>query len=102
MKKTNLYIGLNDKDTKRQEVSTLEAFKIVQNAAVNIFGGGTIYEVTGFYTHTDGVLVEEKSLKLELVDVTATSVIEFIHIIKIALNQESILKTEEVIDSCYI
>ena len=27
--KYNLYIGLNDKDSKQQEISTLDAYKIV-------------------------------------------------------------------------
>ena len=35
IKKFTLYLGLNDKDTKRQEVSTIEAYKII----TNILGG---------------------------------------------------------------
>ena len=102
MKKINLYIGLNDKDSKKQEISTIEAFKIVQKTAMILFGGGTIYEVLGFYTHENGDIVEEKSLKLELVEVENSKVLEFINIMKTVLNQESILKTEENINSCYV
>ena len=102
MKKINLYIGLNDKDSKKQEISTVEAFKIVQKTAINLFGGGTIYEVMGFYTHDDGTLIEERSLKLEIVDVENKKVLEFINVIKTVLNQESILKTEQNIESCYV
>ena len=31
MTKFNLYVGLNDKTTKRQEISTIEAYKLITN-----------------------------------------------------------------------
>lgn len=31
MQKITLFLGLNDKDTKRQELTTIDAFKIVNN-----------------------------------------------------------------------
>ncbi len=34
MIKFNLYVGLNDKNTKRQEISTLEAYKLITNIIV--------------------------------------------------------------------
>lgn len=102
MKKVNFYIGLNDKETKIQEISTIEAFKIVQKTAINLFGGGTIYECSGIYTHENGEIVEEKSLKLEVINPNNIKIVEFIHIIKTVLNQESILKTEENINFEYV
>ena len=48
--KFNLYIGLNDKDTKQQEILTTDAYKIVGG----IVGDCTITEGKGLYTHTDG------------------------------------------------
>ena len=48
MKKYTLYCGLNDKDTKRQEISTLEAAKMVRNACLSYADGATIFEATGF------------------------------------------------------
>ena len=33
MKKYTLYCGLNDKDSRRQEISTLEAAKVIRNAS---------------------------------------------------------------------
>lgn len=64
MKKYNLYVGLNDKDSKRQEISTLDAYKVM----MNYFDGATITEATGFYKHDDGTLIIEKSLKVEILD----------------------------------
>ena len=34
--KYTLYIGLNDKDTKKQEISTIEAYKLVAREACRL------------------------------------------------------------------
>ena len=44
MKKYICFIGLNDKDSKNQEITTLDAFKIVSNLACKFIGYGTITE----------------------------------------------------------
>lgn len=44
MEKFTLYLGLNDKDTKKQEINTIEAYKIVNNVVNNYCDGATIYE----------------------------------------------------------
>lgn len=54
MKKYTLYCGLNDKDSKRQEISTLEAAKVVRNACLHHANGATIFEADGIYRHEDG------------------------------------------------
>ena len=55
MKKITLYIGLNDKDSKIQEISTLDAYKIV----TKIIGvGSTLTEGKGSYKHEDGTVVK--------------------------------------------
>lgn len=63
MTQATLYIGLNDKDEKRQTMETVEAYKIVQSELVRHVGGGTIYAAEGIYTHDDGTIVVEKTLK---------------------------------------
>ena len=96
MIKYNIYIGLNDKDSKKQEVSTRrareEVIKILNN---NNITGLTIYEVTGVFQHEDGTLTFEKSLKVELLEVKKEDVKKSIQELKKALNQESILIEEE-------
>ena len=42
MNKYTLYIGLNDKETKRQQLDNLEASKIVQNILTEKTGGGSV------------------------------------------------------------
>jgi hypothetical protein len=95
--KYNIYIGLNDKDSKKQEVSTRiakeEVIKVLNNNNIN---GLTMYEVMGVFKHIeDGVIVFEKSLKIELLEVKEEEVIKSIQELKKALNQESILLEKE-------
>ena len=94
--KYNIYIGLNDKDSKKQEVSTRrareEVIKILNN---NNITGLTIYEVMGVFKHDTGEVVYEKSLKIELLEVKKEEVLRSVEELKKALNQESILLEEE-------
>lgn len=94
--KYNIYIGLNDKDSKKQEVSTRrakqEAIKILNN---NNITGLTIYEVMGVFKHEDGTITFEKSLKVELLEVEEEDVLRSINELKKALNQECIMLEEE-------
>lgn len=47
MQKYVLYVGLNDKKTKIQEISTLQAYKIITNVIVaNQVDGFTILEAS--------------------------------------------------------
>ena len=55
-----------------------------------------MYEVMGVFKHIeDGVIVFEKSLKIELLEVKEEEVIKSIQELKKALNQESILLEKE-------
>lgn len=99
MNKITLYVGLNDKDTKRQEINIVDAFKIATNIITANADGGTIFEADGIYKHDNGEIVIEKTLKIELVDVSTMAVNAIISALKMSLNQESILKQTEVINS---
>jgi len=98
MTKFNLYIGLNDKITKKQEISTIEAYKVVTNIiASNEVTGFTIYEANGYYVHDDKSISIEKSLKIEIMFIDLEVIQNIIKDIKKALNQESIiLQTEKI------
>lgn len=97
MKKYTLYCGLNDKDTRRQEISTLEAAKMVRNACLTHADGATIFEADGIYKHDDGELVAEKTLRVELMMVEQSIVRRIVDTLKAALNQESIAVQEQEI-----
>ena len=102
MKKITLYCGLNDKNTKTQLIDTLEAFKIASNICCAYCDGATIFNATGIYKHYDGTIIIENTLRIELIDVTDDALKSIIQSLKIALNQESILKQTQNIDTEFI
>ena len=103
MKKTTLYIGLNDKDRKVQLIDNLEAVKIVINILNhNGISGATVFNATGLYTHNDNQVVIENTLRVELFEGSREDVIRSVEAIKIALNQESIVLNTEVVNTEFI
>lgn len=98
--KYTLFVGLNDKITKLQEISTVNAYKTIVNICKNNgLDGFTIGEATGFYVHDDGEIVTEKSLRIEILFATEKQVNNIINQVKIALNQESVVKQVEEVTS---
>lgn len=94
--KYNIYIGLNDKDSKKQEISIERAKeKVIEILTNNNINGLTMYKVDGVFKHETGEVVFEKSLKVELLEVKKEDVLRSIEELKKALNQESILFEEE-------
>ena len=90
MKKIILFLGLFDKDSKAQEVSTLDAFKIASNLLTDIIGFGTITEAVGVYTHDDGTIVNEPTLRIEVSGVELEPMKRLAIALKQAFNQESV------------
>lgn len=101
MKKYTLYVGLNDKDSKIQEISTLEAFKVATKIICNMAGGGTIFEAEGVYTHENGEIVVEKTLRIELSGISESVCEQIVSMLKTAFNQESILKQTQEIETVF-
>lgn len=99
MEKFTLYLGLNDKNTKKQEINTIEAYKIVNNVVNNYCDGATIYECQGIYKHDNGTIVFEKTLKIELMFVDRLTVVSLVKDLKEIFNQESIVLQKEIVES---
>lgn len=98
--KYTLYVGLNDKDSKIQEISTIDAYKIIVNVCkTSGLDGFTIGEATGFYVHEDGEIVTEKSLRIEILFSSNEVIDAIIKDIKTILNQESVVKQVEEVTS---
>lgn len=92
MKKCSFYVGLNDKDTKTQEIGTVDAFKIAANIFTSTTGGATIHEARGIYTHDNGEIVVENTLICDVFgDIPAEAITETAHALRAAFNQESII-----------
>ena len=99
LEKFTLYIGLNDKDTKVQEIGTLDAYKIVRSIAAQYFDGITVSEACGIYKHDDGTFVTENTLRVEILFADLESVKAFSDKIKQVLNQESVAMQREIVES---
>lgn len=101
--KYTLYVGLNDKDSKVQQISTLEAFKVITNLLQSYVDGATIFEADGIYKHENGVVVVEKTLRIEVLyfdDINAKQTTKkIVDDIKRILNQESVAVQREVVES---
>lgn len=97
MLKTTIYVGLFDKDTKKQEITTLDAYKVATNIFVETTGGATITEGRGVYTHDDGTIVIEPTLVCVVYGDNEEQIEKAAAMIKTALNQESLVI--EVVES---
>lgn len=86
MKKHVLYVGLKDKNTKKQEVTTSKA----KNIIINVCGDCTLSDSIGAYTHEDGTTIKEKTIRVELLFKTSKEVKRMAQSIKEKLNQETI------------
>lgn len=84
-----LSIGLNDKDTKKQEIETGKAWdKIIETLQNNAIEGATVYEAKGIYK-----LESENTARVEVLDFDGGAydkVVSAIKDLKKELNQECI------------
>lgn len=103
MRKITLMVGLNDKETKQQEINTLDAYKVVGNI---LNRDCTITEGRGVYTHEDGTQVFEVSLVVDILDfdnsISKEWVKDKIEQIKEALNQECVAMQELEVKSVLV
>lgn len=97
-----LSIGLNDRETLKQEIETEEAVKTIIKIVLQHASGYTIHTADGGYIMQGGELVREQSVIVELMYTTRDSVVAIADGIKAALNQESVLYQEYVAASAYI
>ncbi len=101
--KYEIYMGLNDKDTKTQKIDTLEAYKIVSNQVAQRFDGGTVFNANGIYKHENGTVVIENTIKIEIIlfdkSITEKDVREFVEYLKTTFNQESLAIQHSLVKS---
>lgn len=90
MKNYILSIGLLDKDEKIQKIPTEAAYKTILDLFCKKIGGATIYEARGVYTHEDGSIIEEPTIRAESFTDNEAAIYEIINEAKKLLNQESI------------
>lgn len=98
MKQFTLLVGLNDKDTKTRIVNKNKAKEVI----MNIVGDCTVSDALGQYTHDNGKVVQEKSLRVEILFKELEEVMEYAKEIKKELNQESIALSYTEINSMLV
>lgn len=94
MIETVLTVGLFDKDTCKQEISTPAARAILDEILLNRYGlyAYTMLDCFGCYTMRAGQIVHEPSIRIEIVTESPIENLSgMIQAIKDALNQESIM-----------
>ena len=105
MTRYTLTIGLFDKDTKKQKISSDMAIKIVSDLVTQTIGYGTIYNGSGIYTHANGSIVFEPSI-IYFVDgeeeEEESKIKTLAWMIKKTLNQESIMLEKQEVNMCFI
>ena len=93
--KYEIIIGLKDKDTYEQELSTSKFVEIVQSICKNNNIGFSMHVMNGGYIHENGTYVLEKSLNISLIDITREQSFEIADVLKSLFNQESVIVLEE-------
>lgn len=100
IKKDVLFIGLNDKELKKQIISNKKAYSIICKTLKNQgLDGFTISSNKGVYIHENGDVTEENTYKVEIVFATDNQINNIIEELKRLLNQETILKETYYIKS---
>lgn len=104
MKKTILYVELNDKDTKKQKIRTKKAFKIIVNLLLNAYNleGATLHLNKGIYKHKDGKIVVENTISIILLDIEDSKIKEIIEDLKNLFNQETILREDSEVNYDFV
>lgn len=102
--KTTLYVGLNDKDTKKQEIESSVCKQVLLYTMLGQHLDGTILDAQGVYTHDDGTVTVENSFKIELLCFMdekefMDKIKKIVDYLKVALNQESVAVVREYINS---
>lgn len=94
--KTMLAVGLFDKDTKKQEIPTKQAFDIINKCLMECVEGATVYLGNGIYKHIDRTTVCEPNIIVLLYDVDKNTINNIINKLCKLLNQECIMQETSV------
>lgn len=102
MYRYNIYVGMFDKDTKQQEISTQDFLNIVRSVMRSLhIDNYTIIKCKGHYKHIDNTIVCEPSIMIDIISDTQFFY-QKLTSIKVRLckelNQESVLITRTEVE----
>lgn len=90
---TQVYIGLNDANTKKQERETESYLEILKKACADHGVPFSFDVINGGYIHDDGEFTEENTVILTFIDVDQEAIDEIARDLCRLFNQESVLIT---------
>ena len=93
MVKTEIYIGLNDQDTKEQKFETSKYIDVLKKVCISYHVPFSLNVIDGGYIHESGEYTEEKSLVLTVMDVDRKTIEEIAKDLCVFFHQESVLIT---------
>lgn len=103
--KTNrfeVYVGLNDSDTKEQKFSTEKYERIISDVCCGYNVAYSISLMSGGYIHENGVRVKENSLRITLIGITDVQAEEISKDICAFFHQESVLIIKTEVECTYL
>ena len=90
---TQVYIGLNDSETKKQEHDTGRYVSILKRVCVEHGTPFSFDVINGGYIHDDGEYTEENTIVLTFIDIKRETVEDIARDLCTLFNQESVLMT---------
>jgi hypothetical protein len=102
MKKTDIYIGLNDQDTKEQKFETGKYISILKNVCISYGVPFSFSVIEGGYIHESGEYTQEKTLVLSLIGTERSLIEEIARDLCAFFHQESVLITPGEVESYFI
>lgn len=92
---TQVYIGLNDAETKKQEHETDRYVSVLKKVCVDHGVPFSFDIVNGGYIHDDGEYTEEKTIVLTFINVPQGTVDDIARDLCVFFHQESVLITDD-------
>lgn len=98
--KYTFFVGLADKDSKVQVISTIDAERIIERVfAKHGVDGATITGARGIYVHESGEVVTEETICVQVFEFGDAVPVRICADLKTLLNQESIAVEKRETDS---
>ena len=97
--RTQIFVGLNDGDTKEQRFDTDRYTSILKRVCVQYGVPFSFDVVKGGYIHDDGEYTEENTIVLTFIDAPQKAVDEIAEDLCVFFRQESVLITSSLIQS---
>lgn len=97
--KTQIFVGLNDGDTKEQQFNTERYVSVLKHVCVQYGISFSFDIIKGGYVHFDGEYTEENTIVLTLIDVPRKTIDAIAEDLCVLFRQESVLITSGFIQS---